>query len=413
MWEQVSAGIMRTWEQKSVHSKGGWYMKRSNKIAYIAVLGLLLSTGPCISDAGAEQEARAYYKGGTRLETDDFDLKVNIQLQPYYLYEDTDTGGRASIGRESAEDRSSFDVKRARLGLTGNLLNKEFSYRLWNDFASNEGGGQTVYVWLQWNLAEQAKIRFGQHKVPFGRELRVTSAHLFFVNYALTDTVFRDGFATGAMLHGTLGGIATYYTGLYNGNSTGEGTGRPGIDTKLNWVFALDASTENYGSRGIEGDFREDQGFAATIGGSLLYGQGQETEELNSDFDDTRLNMDAGIRVAGLDIQGEFYWQEVDYDNIASSDGGKPDANGFYLQGGYNFLEKWGAGYRYGYIDLDSDNDPVIDNQQEHSVVLNYYFNGHCLKLQNGLTWIMSEVNAPGGDDLVDFRYELQLAGLF
>ena len=48
----------------------------------------------------------------------------------------------------------------------------------------------------------------------------------------------------------------------------------------------------------------------------------------------------------------------------------------------------------------------------EFALVLNYFFNGHALKLQNQVTF--AEISpVAGGEDLSDFRYDLQLSGFF
>ncbi len=95
----------------------------------------------------------------------------------------------------------------------------------------------------------------------------------------------------------------------------------------------------------------------------------------------------------------------------AATDGdlGEGDIWGLYAQVGYNLDKEWGLGVRFGHFEPDSDLSDIKD-QEEFNFVVNYYLNGHDLKLQNGVTWEMTNFDS---DDVTDFRYEMQLNGYF
>ena len=160
---------------------------------------------PLISDANAaDTGAKVYYKEGTRIETADVDLKINIQLQPRFTYEDLDQEGREDAGVDGGEDSASFDLRRVRAVFSGNLLNKQFSYMLRTDLRSDSGGSDLKEAWLQWN-SDSANMRWGQFKIPFGRQEMASSSAQYFVDRSAVSDFFSPSYQPGAMLHGPLG----------------------------------------------------------------------------------------------------------------------------------------------------------------------------------------------------------------
>ncbi len=375
------------------------------KLALLALGGLLALPLSAQAD-DHEGGVKVYYKDGTRLEFPDADIKFNIQLQPQFVYTDLDSDGRVQAGGDSVDDTASFDLRRARLVISGNVLNKQFSYKLQNDFASDSGGGDLKDAWIQWN-GDPANIRFGQMKVPYTRQQRISSSRLFFAERTLVDDVFNQGREQGAYAHAELGTINAY-VGVYNGDSAGEGQNQDGEDNKLNGYAAVDFTTESFGSRGLEGDFSEDGTLGFTVGGAVLYGEG-EADTFSGDFEQLGLNADAAVRVAGAELQAEYHYRSIESDLVSTDE---IDRDGFYVQGTY-VMDKLGFGGRFGLVNFDDTvgDTTSVDDIEEYGLVVNYFINGHYLKLQNAATWETS--NLKGGGDATDFTYELKLAGYF
>lgn len=372
---------------------------------------------PFLSDANAADDgAKVYYKDGTRIETADFDMRINLQVQPRFTYEDIDEGGRDDAGIEDdSADTASFDLRRVRAIFSGNLLNKQFSYKVQNDFRSSGGGGQLKDAWLQWN-SDSANVRWGQFKVPFSRQENVSSAELQFIDRSIVNDIFAPSRHMGAMVHGPIGDGISYAVGAFNGESVGEGINQPGVDNDLAVDAAISADFGDYGSRGHEGDHRKDKSSTAfTTGVAVIYGEGTGDPLQSDTVDDFQrfdLNVDAGMRSNGLSVQTEFYYSTIDLDSI-DGDAGEGDLFGFYVQSGYMLDENWEPAVRFSYFAPDEDISD-IDDIDEFNVVLNYYINGHNLKLQTGVTFEVTNFNDDaGGDDLSDFRFETQLAGYF
>jgi len=386
-------------------------MQRSRFIAFASVYVALFSF---LSVSQAQDPARVYYQDGTRIETKDFDMRINLEIQPRFTYEDNDQGGREEAGILSdSEDIDSFDLRRVRAIFSGNLLNKRFSYKVEHDFRDNDGKGELKDAWLQWN-SEQAHGRFGQFKVPFSRQENVDSSSLQFIDRSVTNEVFAPGRHMGAMVHGALSDSTGYFLGAFNGESTEEGIDRGGEDNNLAVDAAVTADFGSYGSRAFEGDLRDDKSSTAfTSGLALIYGEGENnllTGDVAQDFKRFDLNADAGMRSNGLSVQTEFYYSNIDVDE-AAVDG---DVFGFYVQSGYMLDENWEPAARFSYVKSEDDLGPINDID-EFNVVLNYYIKGHLLKVQTGLTFVLTsfDADAEEEDNLSDFRFETQLSGYF
>ena len=190
-----------------------------------------------------------------RLEFGDvFDLKMKIRLQPKYTFSSIDESSTRG------DDTSSFRLRRARLVFSGNLLGKQFSYKLNHDLASSGGSGKLLDAWLQWNLSKAANVRMGQFKVPNSRQALASSASLQFIERSnvtnhFTDDVFGDARQNGAMVHGKIGSAAKYAVGMFNGNSDGEGTNARGVDNNHSVYGMVSMNMGEYGSRKHEGAY--------------------------------------------------------------------------------------------------------------------------------------------------------------
>jgi len=365
-------------------------------------------------EAAASGPARVSYKHGTRLEFPDqgFDMQMNLELKTRYSYFDRDS---KQPGNEIG-DTSSFNTTLARVNFSGNMLNKQFSYRIENDFISDNSGSTMKDAWFQWNWDDMAKLKVGQFKVPFSRQENVGDPYFQFIDRSDVSNFFSYGRNRGAMVHGDFADAGTYAIGLFNGISNvggvQEGINAPGVDTDMMGAAQLTYNIGDYGSRSEEGDFRKDGDLAMTMGAAVAYGQGSNPVELTSgstiagDFDDTSVNVDFGAKVAGFSLQSEFYYNNFSYNDLDNAD---LDYYGFYLQTGYMFVpEEWEGAFRFGYINPDQGS---LDDREEYSFVVNYFLDGHNLKLQTGISWDVN--NLASGDDYTNVRYQTQLAGYF
>jgi hypothetical protein len=113
------------------------------------------------------------------------------------------------------------------------------------------------------------------------------------------------------------------------------------------------------------------------------------------------------LKYRGLSIQNENHWKNI-YDNVNAT---STDLRGSYVQAGYflhNLLprvpKKLEFGYRYAYVDPNTA--VPQDFRQEHTVVVNYFFEGH----DNKLSFDAGRVSLSrfGLPDLAVWRYRAQ-----
>lgn len=344
--------------------------------------------------AQADDGAKVYYKDGTNIETSDLDLKIKFELQTRFAFTDTDGG----------EDTTGFDLNRVRVAFSGNLLDKQFSYKIETDLAANIGGSDLKDAWFQYNN-DGANVKVGQFKVPFSRQETGSSGQLQFTDTSIITQVFAPSRQLGAQVNGALDGGINYAIGTYNGESDGEGRNRGPVDNQLAYYAALNASTDGYGSRAYEGDLRDNNSSTDFTGGAaVIYGESEDDGVDTQRFD---LNVDLGARSGGMSAQTEFYYSNFDIDGVSDSS----DLFGFYGQAGYLLDKNWEVAGRFGY--LSPDDDDLVDTANEYSLVLNYYLKGHSLKLQNQVSIVDTSFNDDTAEDVTDFVYEAQLAGYF
>jgi phosphate-selective porin len=346
----------------------------------------------------ADDGGKIYYKNGTVIETKDFSTKINMLITPSFSYTDYDNGGRRDAGVDGSDDTTGFDVNLVRLSLAGDLLDKQFSYAIYHDLRADDGGSELQDAWLQYN-SDIGNARWGQFDVPFSRQELTNDYGLQMLDRSFVSDRFAPAREMGAMLHGALTDEVGYALGLFNGV---EGKNTNARDNKLMYVAAVNASTDNYGSRLMEGDQRDDNStFAATGGAAAYYTEGN-IEAINGDVNIFGLNVDGGVKFQGISGQAEFYYENLDPDGGESADN-----FGFYLQGGYALDKAWEVALRFGYYEPD---DSLVKDEdvESYEAVVNYFLNGHALKLQTGVAWLVDNV---GSNDTSDFQFEARLTG--
>ena len=352
-----------------------------------------------------------YYNDGATLDFGDNTLKINGLVQARYSFIDIDNENRRNNGFEESQDTSGFEVNRATIYLTGKLMNGAFDFALNSNFAADSGSSDLEDAYLQWNVSDHASIRMGQFKQPYNREFGVNDHTAYFTNLSVVTDILGLPRYQGAMVHGEASDMFHWYAAINNGESTGEGTNLGPVDNKMQGLVGLEVYSDNFGSRAVEGDFRDDDSFGWTAAVYGAYGEG--TEETLGKFEKLDINADVGIRVSGFELYGEFFYSTTDLE-IAIDGEDSPRDIGWFVSGMYNINENIGAGVRYAMLDPEFGNADLVgaDDVNELTLALNYFFSGHNLKIQNGLTWRNTGFEG-GGDDIDDLRYDLLVSGYF
>jgi phosphate-selective porin OprO/OprP len=129
--------------------------------------------------------------------------------------------------RDSASVGSNYELRRARIGITGSL-NKKIQYEVvGNAVGSSTNFIDTAFINYGYNPAGQ--IRFGRFKQPFSLEENTSSNNIDFMERSYVNQI-TPGKKLGAMIHGANDAGFTYAASVYQNdfaelsNSDGAGT---------------------------------------------------------------------------------------------------------------------------------------------------------------------------------------------
>lgn len=363
------------------------------------------------ADGGA---SKVYYNGGTRLEFPDsgFTFGINAFIQTRYEFtdEDEDSGKGNS---------SSFDVKKARIILSGSALHKEFSYYMQADFVGKSEDGENSPelkdAYITWNACDWAEISMGQWKTAISRQFRNSDYKLQFADRSVTSDFFNLGRQQGVRGQTHLADNVVLGAGIYNGSSDGEGINRSGVDTNHTGVVDVRADLMGEMDAYEEGDVGNTEDMAINMGAAYAYSDASndlgETLGGTQDLTQNSISVDANVKSNGLSVHGEFFWTQ--YDPDGSDEDSEPV--GFYAQVGYFVDPKTvELAVRYSYVDCDDGsafgNGDCSGNDQlnEATASINYYWWKHNLKAQIGYS-VLNEDGLDDSGDINTNRWLLQL----
>ncbi|NLF24988.1 MAG: hypothetical protein GX589_04935 [Deltaproteobacteria bacterium] len=373
---------------------------------------LLVRKGVISREEVAQVGPKVTYNKGTKIDFADEKVGVGILtlVQPRYQFTDN--------ARESGKDNtSSFQFKRARLYLSGYALEREFTYTLMTDFVgttdSNGASSPNLQdAFIEYHPESNWDMRIGQFLVPFVRESLLAYTQQFpdFSAAAQNFAVFRQPGA-GVWYHGddkkfTLG------ASVYNGNSTGEGMNRPGVDTKQSAVVNARWSPLAPINVTEEGDISCTPEPAVSVGASYRYAQNkiaQEEDKTLSDSNVNAYNVDLNFKYMGFSVHGEFMGlsRTGDFENS--------NPLGMYAQVGYFIMpQRFELAGRYSTVECDnggtSQCSAETDRINEVSAGGNYFFSrSHTLKMQLAWIWRKDEMKG-GGEDLDTSKVILQFS---
>jgi phosphate-selective porin len=355
----------------------------------------------------------AYVPGkGFTAATADGDYKLHIGGYGQLIYRYTDFDSQAS------DDRSDFDIRRFKLVLNGNLVNKNFGYRFSGDISS---GFRTEDVFINYKFGAPLIVQFGQYKPPQARQELTSAAKLLFPERSLANDTFNLGRDQGVQAAGSFADKQVEYRlGLFNGN--GPNTGNPDnrhmvagrLDINPLGAYAMD-----------EAGWPVDKPMV-NVGGSFAWNKvgGNDVGSkfsVDNDVMDVALNLDDAATAAaftanyGSDLTWLLWTANVNatwmgatfaaeyYDLNADPDLGSDwDADGYYVQAGYQVIPKTlELAVRYSEVESDDTNASARFDKSETQFGVNYYFAKHNAKLQSDYTMVEDDLGVDKDDNIV------------
>jgi len=308
--------------------------------------------------------------------------------------------------------------RRARLKIDGNLFGPFVKYTYEHDLLD----GYLLNLYADIKIKEWFQIRGGQWKADFSRERRTSSGKQQFVERSMVNREFtldrQAGFGiVGHLMPGTRGD-SRYFAEIFTGTGRGNGwdsDGHPMIVARYQWNFIR----RDLGWSSSDIEHHESPAASLAIAG--VSNRGRFTRFSSSggsqldgyepgapgQYSLKQVMGEFFLKYRGLSIQNENHWKNI-YDNVNLT---SQNHVGSYAQVGYFIGYLWPdipknveLGYRYTFV--DSNTAIPSDVRQEHTIVVNVFFEGHENKLSFDVGRI--SLDQPGTPDLTLMRYRLQ-----
>jgi len=359
---------------------------------------------PAPSDEKKEPEIKFKGKAGDGLTVevgDAFSLNVRSRIQVRYQYHLSQPNGAG----ERSEDQV-VNIGTARLWFSGKILMPELSYMIQLAVADRDyrdGAKSPIYdAYLEWAAHRDVNLRVGQYFVPFDRlrTIREWALQMGDRPRPVAElTLDRD---VGVMYFsdhflGDESPVAVR-AGIFGGGGINLSTGKePGAlmvgRLELRPLGDLDDDRE--------GDLERRPKPAVAIGGAFAANINTNRQRSTTGItyvggttDYLHAAADLVFKWRGIALEAEYLWKQAGEDTIESVDAnGDPlteytrSGQGWVLQASYTFDPPFEIVGRLSGLYAFDGTDPAyvseVDTRgQEVAGGVNYYFNGHKLKLQ-------------------------------
>lgn len=365
-------------------------------------------------------------KGVTIRSKDDLvslQLRPRVQLRAAFATEPEKTSGSPVLAPE--DEATQFVIRRARLAFTGNALGPKLTYYVQLAF-SNADTESDLRLPLrdasfQWNALRDLGLKFGQMKVPLGRQRVISSSALEFADRSIIIeelSLHRDVgvLALSRNLLG-LGDTLGYQVGVFGG----DGRNRVAESAGLLWVARVDLWPNGHFSDLSEGDLERLPKPRLACGVTVAYNQNSyrkqsvvgDTYRLGG-FDYLHGGADFLFKWRGLALSGEALIRNSERDFRDGMVDGKPlrewsrSGAGFFGQASQMITENVQVATRFSHLQPLRSTDPKLLGRSEAAGSVSYYFAAHALKLQADYSYLFG----PGEDDgrhLARLQFQLYL----
>lgn len=403
---------------------------------------------------GAGYENGFYLRDAARR----FSLLINGQLQLRWTHYATRADNRWLAPGRQRDDRTGFDLQRARLAFSGSAYDPDLTYNLTVRADAPESGNvRILYGWVNFRIDDALQIKAGIFRLASTRVQFQSDLNLNFVDRPMTDAVFGLGIGTAVRLWGELANRrVAYYVDVANAVATPENRtispdpaeldANPAILARVVWRavgeqpgkdFAVDPDLPRHAQPALEFGahyaFNEDAADSRSlrIPFPLPRGNGRGGFGLTSSsgLQLHQFGFDAAMKYRGLSLIGEYVLRLLDVRRAARSplsplwqltgDDSTNAQHGAYVQAGW-FLpvpgleNKLEAMARVGGVSVVSGGR---EGAWEYSGGFNYYLAGPRTKLQMDVTRVYEapisssySSLATVNDDALVFRVQVQVA---
>lgn len=342
-------------------------------------------------------------------------VRISNRVQVRYTHEMPDETVTLPGTGGAGDGRDSFRIRRAKFKVDGWFYKQWLLYEIQLNWPGVGTAGNPAAVLedanINWDLTRGERkfmVKFGQYKVPFGRQELTSSGSQQFVDRSQVSNTYARGRDTGLQLWGRLlGDKVEWRVGAFNGNGLTRSTNdndtfqwNARVMIQPNGVAPLGTGLGNSGPLFSESDFESTDTPIWALAANYERNDFHRTTT-GIDLKDQVFEFDGVFKFKGLFLTADVYLREREPE--PATPGGavaKFDSNGWYVQGGYLLGAKrqWEIAGRYGSFDptsLTAGND-----MREWRVGASYYHVRHALKVQADYGRLENKANGVKNDEL-------------
>jgi len=229
-----------------------------------------------------------------------------------------------------SKGQDEFLFRRLRPTIEGHLA-KYYEFKIEPDFSGNKVTLKDVFI--NWHYFDQAQVKLGNFKVPFGCEELTSSNSIRFLERSTVTTGFSPAHRLGIGLHGS-SGLIGYSVGVFNGK---EKANKDKGNFLTGGRVVLDLSKTESAlpiSIGANAAVEHDAGSAAADSFKTgLQTKYFEYNGVNSDGKKTLLGADVSLWRGPIGLVAEYITAE--HDLVKGSAADTVNNRGWYVQGSY------------------------------------------------------------------------------
>lgn len=335
-----------------------------------------------------------------------FRLNVGGQIQFRYLI-NIDDEDDATEGQEDDFDLG-FQTRRTKLDFTGNVINKDWTFRVLSNFDRDGGGAGLEEAWVQYNFGNGWKARWGQFKLPLLREELVSSSRQLAVERSVLNEAFTQDRSQGIefayeqedwnLKLAFSDGLDSENTDFTDQSLRSNIGFRPMGEADYAFTGRFEYKFAGTWSRFADFTSRQGDDFAALVGVAGHFQQGPNTS-VATDIDRQTFQFtgDVSLEGDGWNAFAAFIGRYENF-NVAGGDDFEPFDWGFVIQGGYRFAPETELFARFDAIVVDDDERGTDEDFFPFITVgVNQYYAGHAAKASVDLLWALEATDELGG----------------
>lgn len=342
----------------------------------------------------APTQSIVWRDGKTRITTDNAYIEISNRIQSRWTQELPDDAVSLPGTAGPGDSKGSFRIRRAKFKTEGWFYKPwlQFEVQLnWPDVTGTPASRFLEDANINWDFSKGKKkfmVRFGQFKVPYGRQQLTSSGSQQFVDRSAVSDRYALGRDTGIALWGTFGNKIEWRAGAFNGNGRSQtlnDNAKYQYNARVMWQPSGTQALGVWSSGALwsESDFESTDKPIFALAANFEYND-LHRGSANIDLKNRTFSGDGVFKFKGFSAIAEYYQRRSTPE--APATGGPAAAKftdkGYYAQAGY-FLNKsrnWELVARYG--SYDPSNLVGGNDVNEVGGGLNYFYNRHNLKVQ-------------------------------